>query len=276
MHDEITEFGELCSTLARHRRISVGEPLDTSFLASWPTDVHSSADFAGLVSAAYQMWRENWNLDIGFLLGRRRNSAARDFDRLIYQLRTSQQHADNGEALARFTLWTREACAGRDPATADDWLSCGTALMNALNAGARELCQTAARGDQSFRSAWQAKVSETPEAAVTRVADDLGLWLSQGQRQYHARQVAGRWKNYRLRSGEDAMDVLTSFAEESLISRVEPLPCSYQDVLAELGMLGSRDAVSALHLAHAVAEIAGASGDAYLKRLKEAWAFLRP
>jgi hypothetical protein len=276
MHGEVTEFRGLCATLAQHRRISVGEPLDTSFLASWPADVQSSADFAGLVSAAYQMWRENWKLDIGFLLGHRRDGAARDFDRLIYQLRTAQQHADNSEAIARSTLWTRDACAGRDPATADDWLSCGTALMTALNAGVRVLCQTAARRDKSFRSAWEAKVSETPEAAVTRVADDLGLRLSQWQRQNHALRVAGRWKNYRLGPGEDATDVLASFAEEAIVSRVEPLPCSYQDVLAELGMLGSPDAVSALHLAHAVAEITSASGDAYLKRLKEAWAFLLP
>jgi hypothetical protein len=276
MHDEVTEFKRLCSTLAQHRRGSVGEPLDTFFLASWPASVQTSADFAGLVSAAYQMWRENWKLDIGFLLGYRRDGAARDFDRLIYQLRTHQQHADNSEATARFTQWTRAACAGGDPATPDDWLSCGTALMTELNEGVHVLCQTAARGDRAFRSAWQAKVSETPEAAVTRVAADLGLQLSQWQHQKHALQVANRWKNHRLKPGQDATDVLASLAEQALVARVDSLPCSYQDVLAELGMLGSPDAVSALHLAHAVAEITSTSGDAYLKRLKETWAFLRP
>lgn len=276
MHGEVTEFKRLCATLAQHRRGSVGEPLDTSFLASWPASVQTSADFAGLVSAAYQMWRENWKLDIGFLLGYRRDGAAHDFDRLIYQLRTHQQHTDNSEATARFTLWTRAACDGGDPATTDDWLSCGTALITELNAGIRVLCQTAARGDRPFRSAWRAKVSETPEAAVTRVADDLGLRLSQRQRQKHALQIGNRWKNYRLRPGQDATDVLASFAEQSLVARVDPLPCSYQDVLAELGILGSLNAVSALHLAHAVAEITSAQGDAYLKRLKETWAFLRP
>ena len=212
MHGEVTEFKRLCATLAQHRRGSVGEPLDTSFLASWPASVQTSADFAGLVSAAYQMWQENWKLDIGFLLGYRRDGAAHDFDRLIYQLRTHQQHTDNSEATARFTLWTRAACAGGDPATADDWLSCGTALMTELNAGVRVLCQTAARGDRPFRSAWRAKVSETPEAAVTRVADDLGLQLSQWRRQKHALQVTNRWKNYRLRPGQDATGVLASFS----------------------------------------------------------------
>ena len=104
----------------------------------------------------------------------------------------------------------------------------------------------------------------------------LSLRLSQRQRQKYVLQVANRWKNYRLRPGQDAADVLASFAEQALIARVDPLPCSYQDILEELGMLGSPDAVSALHLAHAVAEITSASGDAYLKRLKETWAFLRP
>lgn len=274
MHAGTTEFRGLCGTLSQRRRISVGEPLDTSFLASWPTDVQTSAEFDGLVSVAYQMWRESWKLDIGFLLGYRRDGAARDFDLLIYQLRTAKQHLDNSEALARFSEWTRDACAGHDPTTAEDWLSCGTALMTTLNAGVRVLCQTAARGDNSFRSAWHAKVSETPEAAITRVADDLGLRLSQWQRQNHARQVAGRSKNYRLRPGENAGDVLASLAEEALVSRVDPLPRSYEDVLAELGVLGSPEAISALHLAHAVAEITNATGDAYLKRLKEAWALL--
>jgi len=275
MQDEITEFSRLCRTLAQHRAISVGEPLDISFFASWPADVQSSAAFAELVSAAYQMWRESWKLDIGFLLGHRRDGGARDFDNLIYHLRTAQQHTDNSAANARFALWAKGACAGRDPVTADDWLSCGTALMTALNAGMSVLCQTAARPDQFFRSAWQAKVSESPEAAVSRVASDLGLQLNLEQRAYHVRRVAGRWKNYRLRPGEVAPDVLASFAEQTLVSRVDPLPCGYQDVLAELRMLGLRDAVSALHLAHAVAEITGASGDAYIKRLKETWTLLR-
>ena len=79
MHDEVTEFKKLCAALAQHRRVSVGEPLDTSFLASWPVIVQTSADFAGLVSAAYQTWRENWKLDIGFLLGYRRDGAARAY-----------------------------------------------------------------------------------------------------------------------------------------------------------------------------------------------------
>ena len=75
--------------------------------------------------------------------------------------------------------------------------------------------------------------------------------------------------------GDVATDVLASFTEQSLVSSVGSLPCGYQEVLAELQVLGSRDAVYALHLAHAVAEISGASGDAYIKRLKDVWTLLR-
>jgi hypothetical protein len=59
------------------------------------------------------------------------------------------------------------------------------------------------------------------------------------------------------------------------VSRMEMLPCDYVDVLTELEVLGKRDAIPALHLAHAVAEITGVSGDAYLKRLKDVWLSLR-
>jgi hypothetical protein len=276
MRDEVTEFRKLCTTLALHRKTTIGLELDTSFLAEWPSDVRNRADFTALVSAAYLLWRERWKLDIGFLFGYRSDSAAREFDDLIYQLRTALLHADNVLANARLARWTQEACGRRDPASADEWLSCGAALMTALNAGMRVLCQTAARGrEPSFRAAWQAKMSETPETAVTRVADDLGMWLSQWQRDGHVRRVTGRWNKYRLRAGEVGVDVLSSFAEQAPVSRMEALPCDYLDVLTELEVLGTGDAVPALHLAHAVAEITGVSGEAYLKRLKDVWLSLR-
>jgi hypothetical protein len=276
MHDEVAEFRKLCTTLALRRKTTIGLEFDMSFLAEWPTRVQNHADFTAVVSAAYLLWRERWKLDIGFLVGYRSDGAARDFDDLIYQLRTALLHADNKRANARFERWTQQACGSRDPVTADDWLSCGTALMTALNGGMLLLCQTAARGrEPSFRAAWQAKMSETPETAVTKVVDDLGMRLSQWQRDGHVRQVAGRWNKYRLRTGEIAVDVLASFAEQALVSRMEALPCDYLDVLTELDVVGTGNALPALHLAHAVAEITGVSGEAYLKRLKDVWLSLR-
>lgn len=56
---------------------------------------------------------------------------------------------------------------------------------------------------------------------------------------------------------------------------METLPCGHLEVFTELEVLGTGDAVAALHLAHAVAEITGVSGEAYLKRLKDVWLSLR-
>lgn len=276
MHDEIAAFRRLCQTLVLRRKTTIGLDLEMSFLERWPVDVRNAADFTALVTAAYELWRERWKLDIAFLSSYRSDGAAHEFSKLIQHVRTAQQHVDNPYAIAFYQRWRQEICGGREPEIADDWLMCGKALMAALNAGMNVLCQTAARGrDLSFRAAWQAKMSETPEAAVSRVADDLGIWLNPGQRAWHVRQVERRWSGYRLRRGEAAADVLSSHAEEALVSRVGKLPCDYVDVLTELEVLGMRDAVPALHLAHAVAEITGAFGDAYLKRLKDVWLSLR-
>jgi hypothetical protein len=277
MQSEITDFRNRCLVLSVHRSVCVGESLDTSFLESWPADVHSSADFATLVSAAYRMWRESWKLDIGFLLANRRNGAAYEFDQLVYALRTASQHTDNPAAEQRSQRWLRLACAGRNPETASDWHQCGTLLMKTLNAGMEVLNETAAivRRDQASVADWQAKVGESPEAAVTSVAADLGLRLSHRQREEHARRIASQWKYYDLRPGEAAVAALADLAERALVSRMDPLPCDYLDVLDELRLLGSGDAVPALHLAHAVAEITGASGEDFLKRLGATWALLR-
>ena len=275
MRDEIEEFRRLCMVLSQHRRISVGESLNTSLLDSWPAAAEGRADFSALISAAYQLWREDWKPDISFLRSYATGGAARDFDELIYQLRTALQHRDNARATARFEAWTQAVCGGKDPLSEDDWLACGMALMAALNDALAQLCRTAARGrEAAFRSAWHSKVSESPDAAVSRVADDLGLQLSMGQRGYHTRQVAWDYDRHRLRPGDAAASVLDSYAERTLVSRMSLLPLGYMDILAELGMLGSPDAIAALHLAHAVAEVTSTTGDVYLKRLNEVWALL--
>jgi len=216
---------------------------------------------------------------VGFLLGpRRAGDPAWDFDQLIYQLRTSLQHADNHQARARWDEWTRDASDGRAPAAESDWGACGRALMVELNAALGVLCRTAAvrKREASFRQAWQAKVSESVTAVISSVADDLGMYLSSGSREYHVREVERRWKRYRLRAGETPADVLASLAEQSLVSQMSNLPCNYQLILDELQVIGTVDAVAALHLAHAVAEISGTSGETYLKLVMATWATLQP
>lgn len=276
MRAEFAEFRGHCATLARHRQISVGVALDLTSLASWPDGVQDRAGFKELVSAAYQLWRETWKIDVRFLMSQRQNGPAQDFDRLVDKLRTSQQHADTGTPDAESAQWARTVCGGHDPELPDDWLACGTALMTAFNAAISALCQIVAQHQSpGFRTAWQAKVDVSEEAVVVRVAADLGIQLNAGLQGYHVSQVKRRWAGYRMKRGEVSADVLAAFAEQSLISRVETLPCSYLEVLGELGVVGTREAVRALHLAHAVAEITQAVGESYMKQLKEVWALLR-
>jgi hypothetical protein len=279
MRSEVQEFKQLCITLSQHRRMCTGEALDTSFIESWPGHVRSSADFGMLVSAAYKLWRENWKLDIGFLLGpRSAGGPGWHFDQLIYQLRTAIQHADNQRAKTQWDDWTRDACEGHPPATESDWGACGRALMVVLNAALALLCRTAAAGkrQETFRRAWLAKVGESVAAIVNSVAEDLGMYLNQGTRGYHVRDVERRWRGYRLRGGEAPAEALASLAEQSLISQIERLPCNYLRILDELRVLGTANAIAALHLAHAVAEISRTSGETYMKLVKSTWITLQP
>ena len=276
MHAECEEFRTRCTTLAQHRKISVGMALDLSLLAAWPDNVQDDAGFKGLVSTAYKLWWETWKLDVRFLIGYTPQGGARDFDLLINLLRTSYQHAGADKQDKQAEDWVKTVCGGRDPVTSDDWMACGTALMKAFNTAIDMLCQAIVQNRTTgFRTAWQTKVAVSEEAVVVRVAADLGMRLNDGLRGFHVSQVKRRWAGYTLRRGETADDTLAAFAEQSLISRTEKLPCSYLDVLSELKVLGTPEAVPALRLAHAVAELTRAVGESYMKRLNEVWALLR-
>lgn len=65
--------------------------------------------------------------------------------------------------------------------------------------------------------------------------------------------------------------------EEAFDLRVDlgRLPCDYLDILDELQVLGTKDAVVALRLAHSVAEISLAEGDAHVKLVTSTWTTLR-
>ncbi|MEU9712886.1 hypothetical protein AB0E21_30415 [Streptomyces sp. NPDC047967] len=278
MDSELGEFENRCRTLSQHKMLCTGEPMLVPERDQWPDAIQSEADFSVLVSGAYKLWREAWKLDVGFLINSKGNSTeARKFDQLIYQLRTADQHTDNTEAVTRRADWTAAVCGGQSPASQDDWTSCGRALMAAFSAAVACLTALAAasRLKPEFRQAWQAKFSESVQAVVARVSADLNVYLPPSTRQYHERQVEKRWSKHKLRSGETAAQVMGSFAECSLVSDVRPLPCDYLDILDELQVLGTRDAVTALRLAHSVAEISLTTGDAYLKLVVSTWTTLR-
>ncbi|MFJ8432068.1 hypothetical protein ACIQ9P_12315 [Kitasatospora sp. NPDC094019] len=250
--------------------------LDLSLLGAWPDNVQDEAGFKELVSMAYKLWWETWKLDVRFLISYRPQGGARDFNDLINLLRTSYQHVGADKQDKQAKRWVKTVCGGRDPATSDDWMACGSALMKTFNTAIDILCQIITQNrNNEFRVAWQTKVAVSEEAVVVRVAADLGMQLNDGLRGIHVSQVKRRWAGYRLRKGEVADDILAAFAEESLISRTGKLPRSYYDVLSELKVLGTPEAVPTLRLAHAVAELTRAVGESYMKRLNEVWALLR-
>ncbi|MGC5036497.1 hypothetical protein ACPXCS_02865 [Streptomyces sp. DT190] len=278
MLSEVLEFRRACRDLSDWRRICAGEALLPPDEQSWPNAVRTEAEFDALVSAAYKLWRESWKLDIGFLLAQRGNDRpARQFDELVYHLRTASQHTDNSDSVARRSVWISEACGGRMPEGVEDWERCGRSLMTEISAAIACLTKlaSAGRNNRTFRQAWQAKVSESVPSIVAQVADDLGLRLSERSQAYHVREVDRQWSRYRLRRGETASVVIASLAERSLVGKVDALPCNYDLVLDELRILGTAHAAPALRLAHAVAEISGAKGETYLKQVKTIWASLR-
>jgi hypothetical protein len=275
---ELDEFERHCIALSQHKKACTGEPLLVPKRSQWTSLIQSEADFSSIVSDVYKLWRETWKLDVGFLIDAKGDSTtARDFGRLIYQLRTADQHTDNAEATARRAEWTTDACGGHSPTSQGDWAACGRALLVILTAAVASLSALAAanRLQPAFRQAWQAKFSESISAVVTRVAADLKLHLSQPNRQHHERQVERKWSRYRLRQGETAAQAMASFAECSLVSEIRQLPCDYLDILDELHVLGKTDAVVALRLAHSVAEISLTTGDTYIKLVASTWTMLR-
>ncbi|MFM9550820.1 hypothetical protein ACKI19_00695 [Streptomyces caniscabiei] len=278
MNSELDEFEKRCRILSQHKSLCTGESLVVPPRTQWPDAVRDEASFSAVVSGVYKLWRENWKLDVGFLLRARGDSTvAREFDQLIYELRTADQHTDNAAATARRAEWTKSACGGHTPASSDDWAACGRALVVGLNAAVASLTSLAAanRTQPTFQHAWQAKYSESVQSVVTQVAADLNLNLPRASRQHHEGQVERRWSKYTLRPGETAAQVIASFAESSLVSSLGRLPCDYVEILEELQVLGTKDAVAALRLAHSVAEISLAKGDAYLKLVTSTWTTLR-
>jgi hypothetical protein len=264
--------------LSEYRRTCTGESLDISAVEALPTAVLTGEEFDSVVSGGYMLWRETWKIDVGFLAGpRRAGGPAWDFDELINDLRTAVQHSDNSVAKTRRMKWLNDICEGQSPSTGSDWTSCGSALLREFATAVRYLSKRAAarRTDPHFRRDWQGRISASVESIVGRVAGDLGMYLTSSSLGYHVRNVERRLSSYRPRRGEATADVLASFAERSLISGVETLPCKYEEVLDALEVLASPGAIPALHLAHAVAEISRTTGDAFLDLVEATWDDLR-
>jgi len=150
--------------------------------------------------------------------------------------------------------------------------------MSLLSSAVDELADVAAwvTRDTRARTDWQRRAAESVHAIVGLVAADLGLRFTDRDFDYHKRQVDGRWRNQFVRPGQDPRSVLMSLVEQQLISRVDVLPCNYQEVLEELNVVGSASAVPALQLAHAIATISRTRGEDFVKLVVTTWTSLQP
>jgi hypothetical protein len=279
MKAEIAQFKANHLRLSQHKRLSTGQALEPPKWTAWPQDVNSDETFRKLVSEAYKLWREQWGADVGFLLKTGRSATRADsFGRLVNQLRTAHQHATDDTAIQALEQWLRHVCGSHAPATPQDWTKCGSELMNLLTSAVDELADVAAwvTRNPSASTNWHQRAGESVHATVVLVADDLGLRFTDRGIGYHKRQVDSRWRNKHIRPGQDPSSVLMSLVEQQLISRVDDLPCSYQEVLEELNLFGSPSALSALQLAHAIATISRTQGEDFIKLVVTTWTALQP
>jgi len=276
MDAELERIRNLFETLSQHKRICVGSPMSDT-ISGWPDFVSSAYGFQNFVSTVYVTWREEWKRDVLFLMQIQNCPAAARFDSLIYTLRTSHQHADNGKARVDSEQWGISACSGHLPTTADDWAKCARILLQDLGDGIRDLCAAAASVSRNpdHRRRWLAKSAESAEAVISIVAADLDLRFGEKQLRYHVRQVERRWAGYHIGPADDPNKLLVSLVEEELVSTVRRLPCSYSEVLEAINAVGSRDAPPALRLAHAVAETSNVRGPDFLSLFLRVWTTVR-
>jgi hypothetical protein len=280
MWDEIARFEAEHERLSQHKRLCTGEPLEPLPRAVLPNTVDSLAAFKELVSQVYMHWHEKWGGDVGFLLGTARQAApqARSFWTTLKEIRTAHQHSTNEQAVRALNEWHHQACGTRSPRVPDEWATCAKALIVQLIDAVTELADAAMTVQQreDDRRAWQQRTAESVRSAVIRVAADLGLRLSEGQIDYHKRQVEGRWRGYHVSQGRNARSELDSLVERSLMAQSPRLPCDHLEILQELEVIGSLSAFAGIQLAHAVAAISRTRGDAFLKLVAATWASVQP
>jgi hypothetical protein len=250
------------AAVATDRLAATGQALVEPPVESWPETTLSEGEFARLVSASYTWWKESWADDVA-LLGRLTGQAAvlRDFTRTLTLLRTAQQHDDVRDATVFFETWTTRACGSTPPATEADWTACGEALWEQLRTAAAALRAAArrARADRRLADRWSQNVAVRAAVDVADTRDvvlaDLGLSYNDGDLAFVLRQLEASWKRRVRTVRDDAQAALEHVVERYLLGRALPeLPCSYAEVLERLDLVGDPGAVSALLMAHSLAE----------------------
>lgn len=266
---ELARVQRLSEVVSEKRQTLTGHRLMPPNTASWPPEASSSALFSELVTAMYIWFHEAWGDEVGYLIEVARRLAVsspevRKFDGLIIDLRTSQQHSPNRESVRRSKSWYREVVGSETPATEGQWDRCGTELVVSCKSALSELVAivNAVAADASAATEWSVRIAAAtahdPMAQLSVVVADLGVHVSPGQRGHLERAIGHDWGRRRsaLTSIDDLEEQLANTVERVVVGwAMNSLPCPYEDVLEASDARPGREAIGALELAHAVADL---------------------
>ena len=248
--------------LAQARRLATGAGLDFDPPNLRPSCT-SEAEFDAVVRDYYTFFYEHLATDVSFLVRLRPAKDVEAVRRLLYDLRTAANHADNPKSEAAAARWRGEYPS---PQAASD------ALAGLLAAALQALSRTAvaAARDQATSREWREVASVEVGAVFVSVSEDLGLSFSEGNRRRMVRLIEKRIQVHPRRGDRRAL--VAEYCAQEILADRRPLPVPYDQVLDALGLLRSRQASGALLIAHSVAEIApGLRGEEFLERVTETW-----
>jgi hypothetical protein len=250
------------TTLDRAKRASTGVGISPVGVAVAPI-CKNRADFSQLVSEYYKFFREELSDDVVFLRRFKRCRSADAFDEAIHKLRTGSQHSTNVAAQEFYEAWLSTYPS---PQAAAD------ALFELLSQALVGLAHNAVLvvRDEQARGKWREIASTDISTIMLSVMDDLGLSYSAGKRGWFVRQVEGRLK---IDPGTGPREAIAmDYCVQVLVSQNGPLPVSYVDVLAHLGLLNDIRAEGAVLVAYSVASVEPTlRGAPFLERVEKTW-----
>lgn len=250
------------ATIDQNKRACTGVGLVLNARPDLVPSVDSEAAFSALASDYYMVFREALAPDVAFLRGVEQHSVIREFDQAIYRIRTAHQHHDNEEATAFLKDWL---------SVHPGWQVSADALAHLFGRALEELARISgkARRDPSLAAAWRDRTTVEPAAIFEAVCADLAVTFNEGLQAILVRNVERRAR--RIRPGQDARSAVQGFCAEEITSQNRRLPVSYFAILDRLGLLGHRRARAALLLAYSIAASSDLRGEAFMRRVEDAW-----
>lgn len=248
--------------LAQARTLATGIGLDFEPPNLQP-QCGTEAEFDAVVRDYYTFFNERLAKDVSFLVHSRPVKDVDSVRRLLYNLRTAANHADNPKAEAAAVRWRGEH---ELPQVAADALS--ALLVGALQALGR--AASAVARDPAESRKWREIASIEVGAVFVAVSEDLKLSFNDGNRRRMVRLIEKRIEVHPR--SDDRRTLVADYCVQEILADRRPLPVPYDQVLDALGLLRTRHASGALLIAHSVAEIApDLQGGAFLERVVGTW-----